>query len=105
MRGYVEIVGLGSLELRRELSQDEASFREYEVADATSDETIDLAGVAAVDVLILASDRQITYKLNGSAITLDAGGVHVLFGTNVTSLAVSNASGATATLTVGVAGT
>ena len=105
-RGGFEEIGSNVLPLLFSLAQSEANWRTYLVADATSDESVDLAGIATVDVFLITADQDITYKLNGSsdAITLDANGVHILFGTSITAVTVSNASGSTANVTVFFAG-
>ena len=103
----VEVIGQGNLDFLGSVSIDEANIRKYEVADSTTDEAVNVAGVAAVDVFAVKSDQAVSYKLNGSsdAVTLDANGFHALFGTNITAMTVTNASGSTANIEILMAGT
>lgn len=94
-------------EFRRE--DTDITFTEYTkqthiVADAASDQAIDLGGVASAAALLLetTSDQDLTYKINGTgntAYTLSNGFV-ILYGVTVTSLHVSNASGEAITIRV-----
>jgi len=104
---FLEILGGSRMTFSGAVSTDESNMRTYEVADETTDESVDLGGITTVDVFAITSDYQITYKLNGSAtaITLDAKKSHVLFGTSITAITISNASGSTASVQILIAGT
>ncbi|MBT8428395.1 MAG: hypothetical protein KJN79_00640 [Gammaproteobacteria bacterium] len=80
-----------------------------EVADAVVDQAVQLGGVATGKVLYLESDRELTFKFNGGTdvlkLTPTTGAkAKLMWEGEFTALAVSNASGETATLTYYVAG-
>jgi hypothetical protein len=106
----LEDVGKAFFSKQFSLVEDESVLLEYEVATATTAQDIPISfttGIAAVDVMLITSTYAITYFLNGSAtaITLDANGVHLLCGTNITAMTVTNASGSTAVIKIYLAGT
>ena len=88
----------------------EGSSRTYRVANGASNQAIDLSGLSSCGFVFLRSDKDVTLRLNGTEdialkkyaglayayclITLDA----------ITSLDLSNASGAVATVKVLMAG-
>lgn len=76
------------------------------VADGTSNSAIAFGPVTTADLLYISSDQQITLKqVSGdTAITIDAGGFVILWGTSATAYIISNASGSTATIHYIVAG-
>ena len=76
------------------------------VVTATTDSALTLGPVTTGDVFYITSDVAVSYKLNASAtaVTLDAGGFHLYFGTSITAITITNASGSTATLKYGVWG-
>jgi len=106
----VEEVGRGTIfSTQQSLAEDEVGWQEYEVATATSDQDIAFNltnGITTIDLMLIKSDQTISYEINGAdtTITLDAGCVHVLWGTNITALTVTNASGSTANLKILIAG-
>lgn len=80
-----------------------------EIADAVTDQAIQLGGVASGKILYLESDREITFKFNGGSdalkLTPTTGAkAKCMWEGEFTALTVSNASGETATLTYYVAG-
>jgi hypothetical protein len=90
------------------LSIDESvHYPRYEIAKGTTDESISLGPLTTASVLVISSDYQITYKLNGSSdsITLNAGGVHVLMGSSITALSVSEANVQACVLEIYLGGT
>jgi hypothetical protein len=88
----------------------EGNTRTYRVPNSTNNQTVDLAGLAAVQYIVIKSDKAITLRLNGShqiPIAVPTGfnyGYLVLSTTGVTALDVSNASGDTAMVVVQLAG-
>lgn len=70
------------------------------IADATVDQAIALNGIVG-EKLVLTSDQTISIKLNGSGTAIQTT-LLVLDGANITSLSVSNASGAEANVTLGI---
>ena len=77
-----------------------------QVADGTSNSAIAFGPVTTADILYIESDQQITLKqVSGdTAITIDAGGFVLLWGTSATAYIISNASGSTANVTYIIAG-
>ena len=103
----LEVVGYGVLAQKQVgLGETEYLVQRIQVANATTDSALSFGGVTTADVFYIASDQQITYKLSGgaTAATLDANGLHLLYGTAVTACTVTNASGSTANLVYAVAG-
>ena len=84
-----------------------AGERSHTTATATTDEQLSLGDVGTGKFLYLTSDKAITVKIGGSdtarALAL-AAGKFLLMWVDVTSVYVSNASGATATIEYWVAG-
>jgi len=96
---------LRSLQLT--VAADEWGWDEFEVANGASDASILPGNITTVDVLYIESDQTVTYELNGAdtRITLDPQKAHILFGTAVTAITISNGSGATANMKLGWWGT
>lgn len=71
-----------------------------EIPDGASDQVINLNGIEP-DKLLILSDKEISIKINGSSTAI---AVKKLFldETNITSLSVSNSSGETATVRLGL---
>lgn len=80
-----------------------------EVADGVSGQAvavIDAQGLTTVTALMITSDQDIAVSYGGgTAIALLAGHVHLLSGTSLTAMAITNASGFTANVTYLLAGT
>lgn len=89
------------------VAADEFQWEEFEVANGVSDSSIMPSKIATIDVLYIESDQAVSYEHNGAdtTITLDAKKAHVLFGTNITALTITNASGSTANIKLGAWGT
>jgi hypothetical protein len=103
-------IGEGAREMRSlnlEVAADEWSWDEFEVATGVSDSSILPSNITTIDVLYIESDQAVSYEHNGAdtTITLDADKAHCLFGTSVTALTITNASGSTANIKLGVFGT
>jgi hypothetical protein len=107
LRGFLEVIDGVVVNLTFSNSVDEWSYRQYEVADETEDETINLTGIAAVDIFYIESDQAVTIKINGSSdsITIDANAPYLTMGTNITAATISNESGSTADVKIFIAGT
>lgn len=67
------------------------------IADAASDQALNLGGVASATYTRLNTDQTITIKLNGSSDAITVTDQFILVGT-VTAVTVSNASGSDANL-------
>lgn len=87
----------------------DTTFTEYTkqthiIPDAASDQAIDLGGVATSSILLIetTSDQELTFKINGTGNTPYnvSNGFVILYGVDVTSLHVSNASGEAITMRV-----
>jgi hypothetical protein len=92
------------------IAADETGWQYYELATGTTDQAIPFTlstGVTTVDIVLIESSQAISWRLNAAdtAITIDANRVHLLFGTNITALLMSNASGSTAYVKIYIAGT
>lgn len=90
-------------------AETEDGWQQYKIATGTSDQSIPFnltTGVTPIDLMMITSDYAISWRqaITDTAITLDAGAVHVLWGTNMTEVLVTNSSGSTATVQVFVAG-
>jgi hypothetical protein len=107
----LEDVGNGIIYSKQHaINADESAWQYYELVTATTDQAIPFTlstGVTTVDVVLIESTQAISWRLNAAdtAITLDANRVHLLYGTNITALLLSNASGSTATVKIFIAGT
>ncbi len=94
--------------LNETISIDESVYYpRYEIAEDASDESIGLGPITTVSVLVISSDYQVTYKLNSSSdsITLNAGGVHVLMGSAITAISVSEPNTQACVLEIYLGGT
>jgi len=106
----VEEVGRGIVYSKvQSLAENEVGWQEYQVTTGTSDQDIAFNltnGITTIDLMLISSDQTISYEINGAdtTITLDANCVHALWGTNITALTVTNASGSTANLKILIAG-
>ena len=88
-----------------DLTVNERQNKSIEVATGTTDKEFDLTDITTGRLLYIKSDKAITVKLatGGTSIPIDANGFMILTG-SVTTVLVSNASGATATVEVEYAG-
>ncbi len=91
---------------------DEGGGRQFELANGASNLTVELGDVTTGEVFYLRSNQSVTYRLNGSTLdiplTIDVTlsyAFALFFGTAITALTMSNASGSTATIRFGIAGT
>jgi hypothetical protein len=86
--------------VRRSLSETESVHQKFTLAGSSTDADVFPSQLTTIDVLVLSSNIATTYKLNSSAtaIPLDASGVHVLWGTAVTAITMSEAAGTDATI-------
>lgn len=91
----------------------EGSSRTYKVAHGTAAQTVDLAGLSAVNLVYVRTNRAVTFHITSAAgtenipMSVPTGNEngHLLLNTaGVTSLAISNSSGATARVMVVLAG-
>jgi hypothetical protein len=73
------------------------------VTTGTTDQAVNLEGMTTVIDLMAISDQVISLKINGSA-TETPGTVFLISGTDITSLAITNASGQTANVQIVMAG-
>lgn len=113
VRANMEIEELDGVKVpafSRNVSADETGWLTYEVADGVSEQAFPIStttGITTVDVFYITSDQAISWKCvaGETAIGLDANGAHCLFGTSLTAILVSNASGSTANVKIYVAGT
>ncbi|MEA3224962.1 MAG: hypothetical protein U9Q07_03360 [Planctomycetota bacterium] len=95
-------------------STDSANLEEHtsqvvKVADSVTDQVISLGGIAAVKALLIVSDRKVTVKLDGEAVTIGhtdaAGGFLLLCPANdIAAILASNASGDEALIDVYMVG-
>ena len=80
-----------------------------QLADGTTDQSIAAltagSALTTISTVLLMTDQNITVKIgtvgSNQAFALNANGVLVLHGTSITALALSNASGSTANVTIG----
>jgi len=91
----------------REVGSDEWSWDEFEVADGVTTGNIFPGNITTVDVLYFESSQVVTIFLNSSATAtpVDADGVVFLIGTAITALTITNGTGNTANIKLGVWGT
>jgi len=84
----------------------ETVWQELSLADGATDTAVAFAGVTTADVVLIASDRQITWRqaLTDTATTIDAGGYALLCKSGMTALYLTNASGAAALVKVFLGG-
>jgi len=89
------------------ISEDEAVYHQIEIADGTTDFSVDLGGVTTPNTLYVESDQDISFRraVGGTIIAVDANGFDLSWGTTFTSLLLSNASGSTANVKVLITGT
>ena len=89
------------------LSSTLSIYNELQIATATTDSTLPIGALAAIDFFYLTSDQALTLNFNstsGTDITIDANKPIMLSGTALTNIYVSNASGSTANIKYLVAG-
>lgn len=94
----IEEVGGERLDLfRRQLAQTEGVCQKFVLAADAAAANVFPAQLTTVDVLVMTADGGITYVLNGAdtAITLDANGIVVLWGSAITALTLSEPNSAT----------
>ena len=104
----LEVPGQGAIYSKRHvISEDEGTYQELVVVNGSVDSPVSFGGVTTADVVYLTSDRALTYRcaVTDTAIGLDADRVHVLCGTNLTALLLSNSGDTDANVKVLVAGT
>lgn len=104
--GRAEWVGHGVVEFSKGLTSGEGLKQAIKISDGVTDQAVSFGTVSTAKVLIVASDKQISLKLNGGSesLSLSANGVMVLFNVSITGLSISNSSGATATVDVLILG-
>ncbi len=103
---------LGNVERGPETTDamNEGSTRKYRVADGTTNQAIDLGGLAEAKFLLVQTDREVTIRSNGVNEVVVAPPDDFDFGymlvttSDITSLDVSNSSGGTAAVIVQLAG-
>lgn len=103
----VELIGQGPVYSKtHSISEAEGVWHELQLADATTDSSVNFGGVTTSDIILISSDQAISWRAaaTDTAIGLDANRVHVLVGTNLTAVLLTNASGSTANVKVLVAG-
>ena len=107
----IEQVGSGSLDAGVVSSSfDEGGVLNYEVATAVTDQAIPIStttGVTTIQALYIKSDQNISIRqvAADTALTVRANLPFMLMGAAITALLVSNASGSTANLKIGIWGT
>jgi hypothetical protein len=86
--------------VRRSLTETESVVQKFTLAGSSTDADVFPSQLTTIDVLVLSSNIVVTYKLNSSAtaITLDANGVHVYWGTSVTAMTMTEANASDATI-------
>jgi hypothetical protein len=85
-------------------THDELATHVVEVANGVTDQAISLGALTTAVTVLLISDTAITFKVNGAAVGV-ACKTLLLTAAAVTSLSVSNASGAAAVLRIHLLGT
>jgi len=103
----LELVGQGPIYSKtHSISEAEGVWHELQLATASVDSAVNFGGVTTGDIVLLSSDQTISWRCaaTDTAIALDANRVHLLVGTNLTAILLSNASGSTANVKVLVAG-
>ena len=103
----MELVGQGPIYSKtHSISEAEGVWHELQLATGSTDSSVNFGGVTTGDIVLLSSDQTISWRCNvvDTAITLDANRVHLLVGTAVTAILLSNSSGSTANVKVLVAG-
>ena len=97
---------LSVADIEQSLSETVVNYQILSVTTGSTDIALAFGAVTTADILYIYSNQQISYKLNSSAtaITVDADKPHLLYGTSVTALTYTNASGSTATIRILLAG-
>ena len=100
-------IGINLRTLSLSVSADEWGWDEFEVATGVTDSSIFPPNITTIDVMYLESSQAVTWEYNGAdtVITLDANKFALLFGTSMTALTITNASGNTAKIKLGWWGT
>ncbi len=100
-------IGINLRTLSLSVSADEWGWDAFEVATGVTASSIFPPNITTIDVLYFESTQAVTIFQNSSAtaITVDANGVVLLWGTAVTALTITNASGNTALIKLGWWGT
>ena len=103
-------IGQVGIELRSQdltVAADEWGWDEFEVATGVTASSIFPPNITTIDVLYFESSQVVTIFQNSSATadSIDANGVLLKFGTSVTALTITNASGNTAQIRLGWFGT
>lgn len=100
-------IGVNLRNLSLTVASDEWGWDEFDVANGVTDSSIFPQNITTIDVLYLESNQDVTWEHNGAdtVITLDAGKFALLFGTSITALTITNASGNTAKIKLGWFGT
>lgn len=104
----LEVPGQGAIYSKSHtVSEDEGTYQELILASGSVDSAVSFGGVTTGDILFLTSDQSISWRqsLTDTAIALDANRVHVLCGTDVTAVYLTNLSGSDANVRIMVAGT
>jgi len=85
-------------------AHDEAKSELMEVANNTVDAAIPLGGLTTVEALLIISDQDVSFKINGGNTGVPCKSL-MLWGCAITALSISNASGETANVRVLMTGT
>jgi len=89
------------------IAVDEWSFEQFEVADSTVEGNLMPRNITTAQCVYIDTDQNVTilFAASGTAKTLNVGGVLMITGTSETVVLVTNASGNTANMNVGIGGT
>jgi len=100
-------IGVNLRNLSDSIAADEWGWDEFEVANGVTDSDIFPQNITTITVFYLESDQDVTWEPDGAdkRVPLDASKFAFLFGTSMTALTISNASGSTAKLKFGWFGT
>ena len=104
----LEVPGHGAIYSKyHTLDEDEGTYQELILATGSVDSVVAFGGVTTADVVFIESDRQIFWRqaVTDNLITVDADRVHILVGTAITDLLLTNTSGTDANVRLLVAGT
>ncbi len=100
-------IGTNLRNLSLSVAADEWCWDEFEVDNGASDSDIFPQNITTINILYLESSKAVTWEADGAdtRITLNAGKFALLFGTSITALTISNASGSTSNIKLGWFGT
>ncbi len=100
-------IGTNLRNLSLSVAADEWGWDEFEVATGVTADDIFPQNITTIDVLFIESSQDVTVFKNSSATAdpVDGDGVLLQFGTAITALTITNASGSTAKIKLGWWGT